>query len=162
MKLRIPALAAWFLLVAVAQPSLAQATDFETEVLGAWADLDRHWNARDPDAFTALFSREASFVFVDRRESLEGRDEILERFSVQFSAMAPDLRHRTSLLELRSIAHGVIAVDGTVQVLRSAAEEGQESEVVLDFAIFGVMARGDEGWEIRVLRVVELPDETEG
>jgi uncharacterized protein (TIGR02246 family) len=162
MRFRIPALAIPILTIAIAEPTAAQAKSLEAldenGVLRVWTELDRHWNARDANAFVALFKREASFVFVDRRESLEGYDQILQRFSGQFPAMAPDLRHRTAITETRSISRDAMAIDGTVQVLR-AAEEGREPEVMLEFAIFGVMVRGAEGWKIGILRVVELPDE---
>lgn len=131
--------------------------DVAAEVQAVWETLDERWNARDADGFSHLFSQEARFGFVDRGESLDGRAEILQSFSERFPTFAPEIRHRTTVHEVRSIAPEVAVVDGGVEILRMGADDEAESTVILTFAIFAVMHHAEDGWRIRELRVFELP-----
>jgi uncharacterized protein (TIGR02246 family) len=127
------------------------------DVRAVWAELDERWNARDADGFSELFSHEARFGFVDRGESLDGRSEIHQSFSERFPTFAPEVRHRTTVHEVRSISPGVAVVDGGVEILRLGVDEGTDPTVILTFAIFAVMHRTEGGVRIRELRVFELP-----
>jgi uncharacterized protein (TIGR02246 family) len=140
-----------------AQPALEGAAEPESEIRAVWAALDERWNARDAEEFSALFSREARFGFVDRGESLDGRGEILRSFSERFPTFAPEVRHRTTVHEVRTILPELAVVDGGVEILRLSVEDGTDSAVILVFATFALMHRGEEGWVIRELRVFELP-----
>lgn len=166
MLMKAPAWAGGLVALALvaAAPSAAQTpgTPGEAEAHQVFDELDRQWNARDAEAFSAVFAGDASFVFVDRRDTLQGRRAILERFSVQFPTMAPELRHRTTIQDVRAVASGAQMVDGTVEILRQAQPEAGEPVVLLTFAVFGVVVRGTGEWQIQALRVVELPEEGGG
>lgn len=142
----------------LAQAPAAQ-DDAEDGIRRTWTELDRHWNQRDAEAFAALFDRDASFVFVDRRDALEGREAILARFSNQFPTMAPELRHRTTVGEIRTLADDVRFLDGTVEILSDGDEAAGPPELLVTFAIFGIMVPDADEWRIRALRVVELPED---
>lgn len=136
----------------------ATTSDIEDDIRRVWAELDRHWNERETEAFAALFHRDASFVFVDRQDTLEGHEAILARFSGQFPTMAPALRHRTTVRDIRTVTADARMVDGTVEILRAAEAGTADPERLLTFAIFGVMMQGVDGWRIQALRVVQLPE----
>lgn len=125
-----------------------------------WTRLDAMWNARDAQRFSDLFAADGSFEFVDRGESLEGRATILQHFAERFPTLAPDLRHRTSVRDIRVIAPRVRTVDGKVEILRNAPAGGAEPMVLRTFAIFAVMLHTEQGWSIRELRVYQLPAAT--
>jgi uncharacterized protein (TIGR02246 family) len=137
----------------------ADTSDIEDDIRRVWSELDRHWNEREPEGFSALFDRDASFVFVDRRDALDGRAEILARFSGQFASMAPELRHRTTVGDIRTLTVDARILDGTVEILRVAGTGTEDPELLLTFAIFGIMVQRADGWRIRALRVVELTEE---
>lgn len=139
------------------QPPLESADDAVSEIRKVWTSLDERWNNRDAERFSTLFSREARFGFVNRGESLNGRGQILQYFSERFPTFAPEIRHRTTVQEIRPISHELAVLDGGVDILRLAADEGTGPTTILTFAIFAVMHRVEEGWKIRELRVVDLP-----
>jgi uncharacterized protein (TIGR02246 family) len=140
-----------------AQPALESAPEPESEIRALWTALDERWNARDAEGFSALFSREARFGFVDRGESLDGRGEILRSFSERFPTFAPEVRHRTTVHEVRAISPELAVVDGGVEILRLAVEDESDTAVIRMFATFALMHRSEEGWVIRELRAFELP-----
>ena len=121
-----------------------------------WRAIDHHWNARDPQSFAALYTENASFIFVDRRDTLSGRAAILERFEAEFPAMAPDLRHRSTPGPIREAGAGVLAMDGTVEILRVADATRGDVELLRTFAIFALMRADSGALRIDVLRVYEI------
>jgi uncharacterized protein (TIGR02246 family) len=133
------------------------ATSAPGDVRSLWSQLDTLWNGRDAQQFSDLFTAEASFGFVDRGESLDGRAAIYRSFSERFPRFPRELRHQTDVLEVRDIAPGVCTVDGRVEILRVAPGDDAEPEVLRAFAIFAVMLRTDAGWRIRELRAFQLP-----
>lgn len=147
----------WGAVACAAPPEPENIGNVETAIRAVWTALDERWNARDADGFSDLFSQEARFGFVDRGESLDGRGEIHRSFSERFPTFAPELRHRTTVQEIRSLSPRVAVLDGGVEILRVGAEEGADPAVILRFAIFAVMHRTEEEWQIRELRVFELP-----
>jgi len=130
---------------------------YEAAVRSIWSTLDAMWNARDAERFSALFTADSSFGFVDRGQSLESRATIHQHFAGQFAKLAPDLLHRTSVHQVRVIADDVITADGKVEILRDGSGKSPEPAVLKTFAILAVMLRTAEGWRIRVLRAYELP-----
>lgn len=126
-----------------------------------WSTLDAMWNKRDAEQFSDLFAVDASFEFVDRGQSLESRATIHQHFADQFPKFAPDVRHLTSVRQIRVIAPDVRTVDGKVEILRNSPGESAKPVVLRTFAIFAVMFRTGEGWSIRVLRAYELPAATD-
>jgi uncharacterized protein (TIGR02246 family) len=132
----------------------------DAAVRSLWSTLDSLWNARDADRLSRLFTDDASFRFVDRGQSLESRASIQQHFTKQFSQQAPELRHRTRVRESRNVAPNIVAVDGDVEVLRTGSEESLPPAVLRRFAIFAVMQKSAAGWQIRLLRVFQLPAAT--
>lgn len=122
-----------------------------------WATIDAMWNARDAQRFSDVFAADGSFEFVDRGESLEGRATIRQHFAERFPTFAPDLRHVTTVRDIRVIAPQVRTVDGKVEILRHAPAGGAAPTVLRTFAIFAVMLHTADGWRIRELRAYQLP-----
>lgn len=133
----------------------------DAAVRSLWSTLDATWNERDAQRFGDLFTTDATFVFVDRRQTMEGRATIRERFEERFPQLADDLRHRTTVHRIHTVNPDVLAVDGGVEILRLGLEEGTEPATLRTYAIFAVMLRTPEGWRIRALRVYQLPAATE-
>ena len=144
---------------AQAAAAVAESPD-DAAVRSTWSTLDAMWNARDAERFSALFTADSSFGFVDRGQSLESRATIRQHFAGQFAKFGPDLRHRTSIDQVRVVAADVRTADGKVEILRNETGQRPEPAVLKTFAIFAVMLRTAEGWRIRVLRAYELPATT--
>jgi uncharacterized protein (TIGR02246 family) len=121
-----------------------------------WATLDRHWNSGDARAFADLYTEDASFIFVDRADTLSGHAEILERFTGQFASTAPDLRHRSTPGAIRRVAPDIIVMDGTVEILRVTDPDEGNGDVVLTFAIFALMRPVAGELRIELLRVYQM------
>lgn len=121
-----------------------------------WSRLDALWNERDAQRFSELFTVDGNFVFVDTGVSLDGRAAIQESFAERFPDFAPNVRHRTTVAEIRDIAPDVHTVDGKVEILRMEPDAGADPTVVRRFAIFAVLVRGDDGWGIRELRAFQV------
>lgn len=122
-----------------------------------WSDLDTRWNGRDARSFSEVFSVDGNFVIVNRDLALDGRAAIYESFAERFPRFAPDIRHATTIHELRDVTPEVCTVDGTVRILRTMADDNSEPTIFAIFAIFAVMLRDGDGWQIRELRAFELP-----
>jgi uncharacterized protein (TIGR02246 family) len=138
----------------------AERADDDTERL-LWSRLDALWNARDARGFSELFTADGSFEVFDRQELLDGRAAIHARFAEVFPGIAPEIRHRTSVREVRTVAPGIRAVDGTVEIVRKAARGGTGSTLLRRFAIAAVMLESEEGWRIHSLRAFQLPTQGE-
>jgi uncharacterized protein (TIGR02246 family) len=123
--------------------------------LAVWAAVDATWNARDVEGFSRLFAVDARFVFVDRRHSLDGRTDIHRHFSEEFPRIAAPFSHHTRITSSRTLADGIVEVDGEVEI-RQAGKEGEPPTRFRLFAVHGIMDRGGEGWQVRSLRVFEL------
>lgn len=130
-----------------------QAAD-HAAIRALWSTLDDFWDQRDAQRFSRLFTADATFDFVERRQRLDGRDAVLLSFADRFPGFAPDLRHRTTVDEIRDIAPDVCAVTGSVEILRTSP---QSTPVLLRFAIFAIMRRTGDDWRIEILRAYELP-----
>lgn len=143
-----------------AGPAHAAQATATTEAGGAWRAIDAAFDARDAVRFSERFAQDASFVRVKRGEALEGRAAIHEEFARRFPGFSPEVRHRTTVGRVATIAPGILAVDGTVEIQRVTAEAGAEPAVLSTYAIFAVMTRQPEGLQVRTLRIYELPKET--
>jgi len=124
-------------------------------VRAVWSTLDETWNARDAARFSDLFTADASFQFPDRGEGFEGRAAILASFAARFPTFAPDIRHRTTIGEVREITADVAAVDGIVEILRLRGADVGSAHVIRSFTIAGIMLRDGDTWRIRLLRALE-------
>ncbi len=159
MKRTVIAAAAWMLAPSpsVPGPDRIVPTSPDTAAVHAlWRAIDDHWNVRDPDAFARLYTEDASFVFVDRGDVLSGRPQILERFRAQFPAMEPALRHRSTPGAIREVSPEVLAMDGTVEILRMTDPERVGGDVLRTFATFALMRFESGELRIDVLRVYEM------
>lgn len=136
-------------------PPTGDAAD-DSAIRSLWSALDDDWNGRDAAGFSELFAVPASMEFIDRGQRLEGRAAIHRHFAERFAQFAPELRHRTRLRRIEGVAPDVRIADGTVEILRSAGDDGAAPVRLKTFAIFAVMHRAAGGWTIRALRIVEL------
>ncbi|HRQ63844.1 MAG TPA: SgcJ/EcaC family oxidoreductase [Xanthomonadaceae bacterium] len=118
---------------------------------------DDAWNARDADRFAALFTDEAIMSFVDREETMTGRTAIQEVFAQRFHAFPPDLVHQSTVQRVQAVAHGVLAVDSEVIVLRQPAEAGADGIRLRTFRVFALLSRTDTGWRFRDMRIMQMP-----
>lgn len=152
------------LLGAVATPLHGASTDADaavaastndTAVRSFWSTLDATWVARDAEQFSLLFTQDASFGFVAAGSSLEGRAAILQHFVDQFARQSPDLRHVTQVREIRTVAPGVVTVDGNVEVRRTGTGDADPT-ILRRFAIFAVMLKSGSEWNIHVVRAYRL------
>ena len=126
-------------------------------IRAVWADLDAAWNARDAARFSAFYADDASFEFVDRGQTIDGREAIRRHFEDQFPRTAPDISHHTRIRATRAIADGVVAADGVVQIRRTPADGAGSPAVLRTFAIYAVMIRTGDTWRIDSLRIVQMP-----
>lgn len=120
-----------------------------------WSTVDHLWNQRDARSFSQLFTPDATFDFVERHQRLDGRDAVLASFADRFPGFAPDLRHRTTIGEIRDIAPDLCAVTGNVEILRTSTPDAPS--VLLRFAVFAIVRRSGDDWRIQILRAYELP-----
>lgn len=131
----------------------ATSDDAGADAVALWAAIDAAWNARDAERFAALFSEDAVMEFVDRDEVLAGRDAILETFSTRFGTIAPEYEHRSSVTRTRAVAHGTLAVDSAVEILRPSAEAAAAPESFRTFRVFSLLTRDEAGWTFRDMRI---------
>jgi uncharacterized protein (TIGR02246 family) len=135
----------------------AEDSSAESALRTFWSAIDVAWNERDAERFSELFTEDASLEFVDRGVSLEPRTAIHEHFAERFPGFAPDLRHLTTVRDSRVIAPDLRTLDGRVEILRIESDESTAPTVLRTFSIFAVMARSEEGWRVRALRIYQLP-----
>jgi uncharacterized protein (TIGR02246 family) len=142
-------------LAALFAPLQAGGADGDAKVLAVWAEIDAAWNARDVERFSELYTEDSSFLFVDRRQGLEGRDAIHANFAAQFPRTPPELSHRTTISDTRTITDGVMTADGVVEILQTLPGSDQP-ELIRTFAIFALMRQVDGEWRIDALRVYRM------
>jgi uncharacterized protein (TIGR02246 family) len=128
-------------------------------IVATWSELDAAWVARDVDRISRLFAEDATFTFLPGARRLEGGPAIRAHFAAQFPRQSPELRHVTDVQRVRLLTEGLAAVDAGVRVLRSG-REGASDTLFRAFAIFAIMTRIDDGWEILEIRAFRLPEET--
>lgn len=139
-------------LATLGAPLQAGGVEADAGVLATWAEIDAAWNARDAERFSGLYTEDSSFLFVDRRQRFEGRDAIHANFSAQFPRMPPELSHRTTISDTRTVTDGVMTADGVVEILQTVPGSG-EPALIRTFAIFALMRQVDDEWRIDALRV---------
>ena len=122
-----------------------------------WADVDAAWNARDASRFSALYTDDASFEFVDQRQSISGREAIRRHFENQFPRTAAEFSHHTRISATRRIADGAVAADGVVEIKRAPTDRSAAPSVVRTFAIYAVMVSAGDTWRIDSLRIYQMP-----
>jgi uncharacterized protein (TIGR02246 family) len=122
-----------------------------------WADVDVAWNARDASRFSALYTDDASFEFVDQGQAINGREAIRRHFEDQFPRTAAELSHHTRIRATRRIADGAVAADGVVEIKRTPADRSGPPSVIRTFAIYAVMVSAADTWRIDSLRIYQMP-----
>lgn len=121
--------------------------------------LDARWNERDAEGFGRVFTEDVSFTFVDRGEGFEGRAALTDSFARRFPTFPAQLRHATQVRETRSIAPGVVAVDGEVEILVQDTDGQDEARLLRSFAIFALVEEEEDGCRIRLIRIWQHPDD---
>lgn len=143
-------------------PRAPGAPPARADIHALWEAVDDAWNRRDAGRFSRLFTEHASLWFVDRGERIETRERILQRFTGQFAAQSPDLRHTTRIDAVHALAGGFAGIDGEVLIERLTPQGRGARAPVRRFAVTGVMEHGVGGWRIRVLRVFQTWPRTTG
>lgn len=133
----------------------------EEAIRATWSELDAAWAARDVDRISRLFAEDATFTFLPGARSLEGRPAIRRHFAAQFPGQSPELRHVTDVQRVRWLAEGLAAVDAGVRVLRPGGE-GANDTLLRAFAVFAVMTRSGDGWQLLEVRAFRLPEVAAG
>jgi uncharacterized protein (TIGR02246 family) len=118
-----------------------------------WAAIDTAWNARDAARFAALFTEDAIMEFVDRAETLAGRRAIHKHFSERFPTIAPAYEHRSTVTRVRAVTHGVLAVDGIVEILRDPADGAAAPGLYAKFRVFALLIDHGAGWRFQEMRI---------
>jgi uncharacterized protein (TIGR02246 family) len=132
--------------------------DAHQEIAAArWAAIDVAWNARDAEAFAALFADGAMMTFFDRDETLSGRDAIRAHFAERFPNIAPAYAHRSTVTRVRTVAHGVLAVDGSVDIVRRPADPKGSPALFRAFRVFSLLTNEGDGWHFREMRIYPKP-----
>jgi uncharacterized protein (TIGR02246 family) len=124
--------------------------------IAAWEAIDAAWNARDAERFAALFAEDATMVFFDRDQTLPGRDAIQAHFADTFPGIPPEYRHRSTVTRVRAVAHGVLAVDGLVHVVRRPSAAGAISEPFRAFRVVSLMTHAADRWQFGDVRIYPL------
>lgn len=123
-----------------------------------WESIDEAWNARNAQRFAALFADDALMVFHDRDQVLAGRSAILEELTRRFPTIASAYEHRSTVERVRSIAHGIAAVDATVGILRNeVGADASGPALFRSFRVLSVLAREEGEWRIREMRIHPVP-----
>lgn len=133
----------------------------DVAIPSVWATLDEHWNGRDSQSFSDVFTANASLQFVDAGVTLEGSEAILQHFSKQFPTFPPEIRHETSVDKVRRVASDVNVVDATVRILRHTTGNEEDMTLLRTFSVFAVMLDTAEGWRIHMLRAYLLRSKPE-
>ena len=123
-----------------------------------WEALDEAWNARNASRFAALFVDDAMMEFYDPDQTLGGRDAIHRHFLERFPGIAPPFEHRSTVTRVRAVVDGVLAVDGTVDVLRHPAGSDERApELFRSFRVLSILVRDGDGWRFREMRIHPVP-----
>jgi len=92
-------------------------------------------------------------TFFDRDQTLTGRDAIRAEFSTRFPNIAPPYEHRSTVTRARVVAHGVLAVDGTVEVVRHLDDPAATPELYRAFRVLSILTNDGHGWRFREMRI---------
>ena len=123
-----------------------------------WEAIDGAWNARDANRFAALFADAAMMEFYDPDQTLAGRDAIHRNFLERFPRIPPPFEHRSTVKRVRAVGNGVLAVDGTVEVLQHPADPGEGApELFRSFRVLSILTRDDSGWRFQEMRIYPVP-----
>ncbi|NZA26225.1 SgcJ/EcaC family oxidoreductase [Luteimonas sp. SJ-92] len=140
-----------------ARDTVAGEGDGHDNAATLWMAIDDAWNARDAPRFASLFTEDAIMVFFDREETLSGRDAIRDAFTERFPQIAAQYAHRSAVTRVRAVAHGVLVVDGTVDVVRHMADPMAEPETFRSFRVSSVMVHAGNAWRFRDMRIHPSP-----
>lgn len=128
----------------------------------SWAAIDAAWNARDAKQFAALFAADGMMVFFDRDQTLSGRAAIDAYFADTFPRIAPAYAHHSTVARVRAVTHGVLAVDGTVTVVRRAPAADAPAELFRAFRVHSLLTYEGDRWRFREMRIYPREDALTG
>ena len=77
-------------------------------------DLDAHWNGRNADGMSLLFTEGVDFRIYDRTQ-YKNREEFRQHYAKAFAKMSAGRRHATTMTSFRPIAAELAVIDGEVK-----------------------------------------------
>lgn len=137
----------------VAGPTLAAADSIAIRRL--WREFDVHWNARDAEGFSDLFTEDGSLYFLTLNRRFPGREAIRQRYNEQFRTYTPDIRHVTTALDIQPIAPGIVLVDGDADIVGHQLT-GRSDAILGRQLVLSILVKTRHGWRIRAMRVTTL------
>lgn len=115
---------------------------------------DQRWNERDAEGLAALYRNDASLAISSQEGVFEGRERIAGYFSRSFAAMAPTLRHTTSVDRLTVLDADHVLADTSVLLDRRL--DSGDYQPVRHFSTLTVVSREQGQWKLQVVRAHAL------
>jgi uncharacterized protein (TIGR02246 family) len=122
----------------------------ESQLRAVLTDLDAHWNGRNADKMSLLFTEDADFRIYDRTQ-YKNREEFRQHYARAFAKMSAGRRHATTMTSFRSITAELAVVDGEVTV----SDEADPSYKTRHYHYTALAKLGQQGWQFDVFRVAE-------
>ena len=122
----------------------------ESQLRAVLTELDAHWNGRNADKMSLLFTEDVDFRIYDRTR-YKNREEFRQHYANAFAKMSPGRRHATTMTSLRPITAELAVVDGEVTV----SDQADPSYKARRYHYTALAKLGHQGWQFDVFRVAE-------
>lgn len=129
------------------------ATELE-RILRLAEATDQRWNERDAEGLAALYRDDASLAISSQEGVFDSRERIAGYFSRSFAAMAPTLRHTTSVDRLTVLDADHVLADTSVLLDRRL--DSGDYQPVRHFSTLTVVSREQGEWKLQVVRAHAL------
>ena len=124
--------------------------DQESQVRAVLTGLDAHWNGRNADKMSLLFTEDVDFRIYDRTR-YNNREEFRQHYAQAFAKMSAGRRHATTMTSFRPITAELAVIDGVVTV----SDEADPSYQIRHYHYTALAKLGQQGWQFDVFRVAE-------
>ena len=124
--------------------------DQESQLRAVLTDLDAHWNGRNADKMSLLFTEDVDFRIYDRTQ-YKNRGEFRQHYAKAFAKMSAGRRHATTMTSFRRITAELAVIDGVVTV----SDEADPSYQIRHYHYTALAKLGQQGWQFDVFRVAE-------
>jgi uncharacterized protein (TIGR02246 family) len=124
--------------------------DQESQLRAVLSNLDAHWNGRNADKMSLLFTEDVDFRIYDRAH-YKNREEFRQHYAKAFAKMSAGRRHATTMTSIRPITAELAVIDGQVTV----SDEADPSYQIRHYHYTALAKRGQQGWQFAVFRVAE-------
>ena len=124
--------------------------DQESQLRAVLTGLDAHWNGRNADKMSLLFTEDVDFRIYDRTQ-YKNREEFRQHYAKGFAKMSAGRRHATTMTSFRPITAELAMIDGVVTV----SDEADPSYQIRHYHYTALAKLGQQGWQFDVFRVAE-------